>query len=1121
MSNGTRKKVVNFKKLLVNVEENLPIRKNVSKQNYSNQNNSQKKDKNIKNMKNKKDNQAKAPEKPSSKKQKTRNCKKKEQLSLFEYTNKLNEYQEELTFLQKKRNSDINIEKILSFQKRNQNKYNTAFNNNDNNTKNNNSKNKKIEDINNNVINNNKNINIINNLQNKNTKTEIDNENSTLIIDFYKLYYHLFDSNRLDNSKPYKFVDYLITGDNLLFNLKKDKLRFEEIKKGMSIKPKNNSSINEQLLYKYLYEYLKCDFSNSFMKKAVEKINMFLMNRYINKRKEKNSVENSITIDKKDKFTYSNFLADKLKDNINKSTLSFTNDTDYFKSLIYICNKYSKYIGKKEVPEKILIESLEKNKKILEDFKNLDEEEGIEAKKIEKEYLKDLLHSKTIRKYISKKLRSFNDDILENNKILTSLDKNQFYKIMSIIIKNKNDDDNDKLYKLFDEGLSLNDNNKLDNNDNNKLDKNENNKLDKNDLKNFIVIIKFLLELILTNKLNNNINNLNYIDENNIINYISLIREIYEKIIIIQKTDKQETNENDNEKNNPHKNKRRNRIKIKKIKEANSTNIKDKEENESLILDINNNKINNINNPNENNISNSSDKNSIKSNNTDSKPKKTNIKNSKIVPFKIPYSINNNYTNNINNNKINNGLFEINNKSEINNNSNMNQMKIDDTNRNSYIEKAHFETINEYKTENNDNTKEENKNKKRRKRNVDQNKENLNISTNDIYNNKNENVDNNLLNNCMTFYAMNQTTIKDLNLGRYILNKLSSGEDIFKLIIEKPKIKRPKEKEISENNSISKEKEKEKDNENNKENEKIKEKENNTNKRKRNIKDKNKNDNNIKIKKEDDKDTKIKEENIDIKEEIEEKEKEKENEIKIKKEDDKGIKKERDIEIKKEDHEENNVIKKAKIKKEIIHIKEEKKLIEDNLNNKESHYKKDIETRDNSSKSIENNNKNMNKFIKINKKNTNIFFNNKNIKEKERNIDVIHFNNSMTQEGGEPIKEITRNDLKHSPNISVKISQKTLNHSYKDNNKKNNELIFNINNNYNNKYLFATNKNSNGLETKSKIRKNKNENKSFKNMNIEIARQSVEIKNGNVILNDKRDINNDSFKLNDFYFNGF
>ena len=57
----------------------------------------------------------------------------------------------------------------------------------------------------------------------------------------------------------------------------------------------------------------------------------------------------------------------------------------------------------------------------------------------------------------------------------------------------------------------------------------------------------------------------------------------------------------------------------------------------------------------------------------------------------------------------------------------------------------------------------------------------------------------------------------------------------------------------------------------------------------------------------------------------------------------------------------------------------------------------------------------MTKFIKINKKNTNIFFNNKNVKE--RNIDIINFNNGMIQEG-EPIKEITRNEhivTRHAP----------------------------------------------------------------------------------------------------------
>ena len=59
------------------------------------------------------------------------------------------------------------------------------------------------------------------------------------------------------------------------------------------------------------------------------------------------------------------------------------------------------------------------------------------------------------------------------------------------------------------------------------------------------------------------------------------------------------------------------------------------------------------------------------------------------------------------------------------------------------------------------------------------------------------------------------------------------------------------------------------------------------------------------------------------------------------------------------------------------------------------------------------------------------------------------------------------------------------------------------------------------METKSKIRKNKNDiNKkdSFKNINIQIDRQSVEIKGGNVILNDKRDNQNeDIIKIKDYF----
>ncbi len=1029
MSNGTRKKVLDFKKLLVIDDENFHTRKKPVKQNNSNKNNSNKKDKNSKNGQKQRENNQKAPEKPSSKKQKCRNYKKKEQLTLSEFTNKLSLYQEEIAFLQKKRNADINIEKILSFHKKSQNKANSALNINDN-KNNNNSKNKKIDNLK--EANNN---NSVNDFQNKNN-IENEDENSTLIIDFYKLYNHLFDSNRLDNSKPYKFVDYLIAGDLLLFNLKKDKSRFEEIKKGISIKPKNNTSISEHLLNKNIYEFLRCDFTNSFMKKLSEKINVFLMNRYNSKKKEKNSVENSISIEKKDKFTYSNFLADKLKDNINKSFLSFTNDTEYFKSLIYVCNKYSKYIGKKEIPEKILIESLEKNKKILDNFKKSESEKNT-AKEIEKGYLNDLLHNKSIKKYISKKIRCFNNDIIENNEIIKSLNISNFYKIISIMIKNKNDDDMDKLYKLFEEEISLENNEKL----------------DKNNLKNFIILFRFLFEFLIINKFNNeNSSEPNY----NIINNISFVKEIYEKIKKIQ-INNEKSNESEN--NTVHKAKR-NRIKIrenKSLKELKQTN----EQNNSNTNDINNkdNKIINLN-ENDNSINNKLEQNS----------KKKNSKDSKIIPFKIPFSVNNN----TNNSKLNNSLFEINNKTGIKNN---NISKIDDSNKDKIIfnEKAHFETYNESIIDNNELKEKENmKTKKKRRRNgTEENKENLlNLKSENNERKASENVENNLLNKlCVTFRTINQNT-KDLNIGKYLLNRLSSGENVFKLIIEKPKIKRCKEKEISER-SNSKEKESKNDNENeNKEN-------NNKVRRRRRIKKEKTNEEDIKVKEEKvEEESKIKneeEKNTDIKS-IERK--------KVKEQKEKG------------ESEENN--------KDVIIKKKENIMREDSKSNEKSGEKIN------------------NKYINIKKLNGDIFYKFKD--DKERNIDTINFNNFMMQDG-EKINEITRNDLKHSPNISIKIIQKIINSNNKnlilngvikeDINKKSNDKIFNTNN-FSTKYMFSTKQNNNeNNKTKTKIRRNKKE--SFKNINIQIERQSVEIKGGNFILNNNMENTNENdLKVKDY-----
>ena len=748
-----------------------------------------------------------------------------------------------------------------------------------------------------------------------------------------------------------------------------------------------------------------------------------------------------------------------------------------------MCNKYSKFIGKKEIPEKVLIESLEKNKKILESFKNEGGEAFETSRKIESEYLGDLLHNKSIRKYTTKKFKSLNTEILENNKMLNSLDIDKFYKIMNIIIKNKNDDDVDKLYKIFDEEQLL-------------IDKDD--KIGKTELKNFVIIFRFLLDLELTYNLNNKEDN-NF--DQNKLNNISILKEMYEYINLIQLNNSQTLVKIENVTiPNGSQKKGRSRLRAKKEQKEKEKEKEIEKENEENVDNINiinkniedeNNKNNNdINSNNENNI------NGIANNNTNVKSKRKSAKNSKIIQFKIPYPTNNNNSNintiananlngNINNNannnislnsinKANNSLFEINTIKNDMPNSNPNY-KMDETNKNNNTEKAYFEIQND-KNE----TKNEKENVKsrsrRRKRNTEDKEKNDNHSKNNTKDNNNENIekdskkegDYDSLNNSITFSHINHSTIKELSISKYILDRLSSGKDIFKLIIEKPK-KKNKEKETDKEkdkeNIIDKEKDIGNEIINIKENDK--ENENNVIKPKRRGRSKKpKKDEEKKMKKEEikedsEEDIKITKEDIHI---IEEKEEE--------------VKQEKEVIILERDN-----------KEEMKQEKEEKgnlfefKLIRKESNNKDN---KDIK---------------LNNYMHIENKN-----------EKGRNIDIINFNNNMTQEG-ETIKEITRNDLKHSPNIGVKISQKII----KIPTYKNNELIFNVNNSPS-KFLFATNKNSNS-ETKTKFKKSDvNKRDSFKNINIQIDRQSVEIKGGNLILNDKRDNQNEeNIKIKEYF----
>ena len=187
MSNGTRKKKVDFKKLLIIEEEpNSHFRKKSNKSSNKSQNDLNKKEKSQKNSQKPKENKEKMAEKSNTKKIKIKNLKGKDQLTINDFTDTLNDFKEEFIFLNKKRNSDINIEKIANIQKNIINKINGAINNDNK---------KSIKTTENilNEINNKKSIEDKGDINQTGTKNENKNLNSSLMIDFYKLLLHLFE----------------------------------------------------------------------------------------------------------------------------------------------------------------------------------------------------------------------------------------------------------------------------------------------------------------------------------------------------------------------------------------------------------------------------------------------------------------------------------------------------------------------------------------------------------------------------------------------------------------------------------------------------------------------------------------------------------------------------------------------------------------------------------------------------------------------------------------------------------------------------------------------------------------------------------------------------------------
>ena len=385
---------------------------------------------------------------------------KEEKISLTEHTNILNEYQEELNFLGIKRKNSNNLLNI------------------DNN-----------EEIPNNNTNTNSKSNLISNDEpNK-------EDNSIKILDLYKLYHNLFIKSGIEGSRPSNFIYYLLNdiNDSLLSNKSSSKINFGDIKKLILKLP--NEEPENSLINILINEYFHSDFSGNSMEKIITKINnslidqdknkIFLKNSndidnnnkiyYINDDDDKNDID---TIDKssktkKDKLKYANIFNEKMNKNNYLSCLSLTNDLEYFKSFLFV---YNKYLKESNLIDKNLENSLETNKQLLKSF---NEENKEIANEVDKAYLNNILKNKKLRKYISKKLIHFQK--CNKNKILNILDKYNFNYIGKLLIDNKIENLN-KL-KTFN---NLNNHN-----------------FDKTDISNFLTLILIFIGITLINNSSN------------------------------------------------------------------------------------------------------------------------------------------------------------------------------------------------------------------------------------------------------------------------------------------------------------------------------------------------------------------------------------------------------------------------------------------------------------------------------------------------------------------------------------------------------------------------------------------------------------------------------------------
>jgi hypothetical protein len=157
--------------------------------------------------------------------------------------------------------------------------------------------------------------------------------------DLTKLYINLFNLSKFENSKPYKMIDYIINNDKTILSTAADKEMMEDIKKTISnLKIEKSKTHNDVTIpmFKSLYHFFRDDFSSSCLMKIVEKVNVALNESH----KFNDDISNN-----KDRFTYQNYLTDKLRNY--KDSFTEINDKEIFKAFIYLCNKNLKMKGTK------------------------------------------------------------------------------------------------------------------------------------------------------------------------------------------------------------------------------------------------------------------------------------------------------------------------------------------------------------------------------------------------------------------------------------------------------------------------------------------------------------------------------------------------------------------------------------------------------------------------------------------------------------------------------------------------------------------------------------------------------------------------------------------------------